>query len=297
MIDTYFCSYRSEQLEERLKNRILENRERRIHVSRRRVQLWAIEMTTEDEGDFKASNGWLDKFLKRNGFSLRKRTTVCQRTPDEYIPKLVSFVYHLGEVRNNGKFPDEYVYVMDELSLWLEPLSETTINVKGDKNVPILSSGSEKMRITVALTAKANEKKLKPFVIIPRKRPVKELEENRDILFAYSSKSWMDDSLTEKYLKSVIGAFSFGRHLIIWDTFSCHKSERTKKVLKEMRMDSVIVPSGCTGLIQAPDVSWNRSFKANLQKRYDDFAHLNGNENGKLPKPSFSTVSQWIIES
>ena len=163
MIDTYSCSYTSEQLKERLKNRIQEHREKRSHISRRRVQLWATEMTNEDERDFKASNGWLDKFLKRNGFSLRKRTTVCQRTPDEYIPKLVSFVYHLGEVRKNGKYPDKNVYVMDELSLWLEPLSETTISVKGDKNIPILSSGSEKMRITVVLTAKANGKKLKPF--------------------------------------------------------------------------------------------------------------------------------------
>ena len=34
-----------------------------------------------------------------------------------------------------------------------------------------------------------------------------------------------------------------------------------------------------------------------MRKRYDDFALLNGSENEKLPKPSFLTVSQWIVGS
>ena len=183
---------------------------------------------------------------------------------------------------------------MDELSLWMEPVSETTVNLKGEKSVPILSSGKEKMRLTVILTARASGKKVKPFVIIPRKRPIKELEAMTDLHFGYSSKSWMNDGMTEKYLKSVIGSFAFARRCIIWDSFYCHKSSATKKVLKQMRMDAIIVPSGCTGLIQAPDVSWNKSFKANVRKEYENFISVNGDN---IPKPSFSTVAGWISQS
>ena len=31
------------------------------------------------QGSFMASQGWLDKFMKRNGLSLRRRTTVAQK--------------------------------------------------------------------------------------------------------------------------------------------------------------------------------------------------------------------------
>lgn len=110
----------------------------------------------------------------------------------------------------------------------------------------------------------------------------------------------MNDEMTERYMKSVVGPFSFTRRLIIWDSFSCHKSANTKKALKQMRMDKIIVPSGCTGLIQASDVSWNKSFKANVQREYDNFvirSTTDMTETGKFPKLSFTTSSRWIARS
>ena len=116
---------RSEELEERLRNRILQHRERRMHVSRRRVQLWAKEMTNHPE--FKASNGWLDKFLKRNGFSQRKRTTVAQQTPKECIQKLVSYICYLGDVRKRGKYIDDTMSWMNYLFGWSQFLKLLSI--------------------------------------------------------------------------------------------------------------------------------------------------------------------------
>lgn len=64
---------------------------------------------------------------------------------------------------------------MDELSLWMESLAESTVHLKGEKSIPIASSSHEKLRITVGLRVKANGK-MRPFVVIPRKQPVKEIE-------------------------------------------------------------------------------------------------------------------------
>ena len=44
--------------------------------------------------DFRASRGWLEKFMKRHGFSLRRRTTVSQRLPKDLVPKVTMYVYH-----------------------------------------------------------------------------------------------------------------------------------------------------------------------------------------------------------
>ncbi|KAH8026659.1 hypothetical protein HPB51_023677 [Rhipicephalus microplus] len=39
-------------------------------------------------GDFKAGAGWVRRFLKRKGLSFRRRTTLCQRLPEDYTDKV-----------------------------------------------------------------------------------------------------------------------------------------------------------------------------------------------------------------
>ena len=86
---------KDEDMEETLLNWILEMRDQNLRVSRRTVQVQAKAFASEE--GFKASRGWLEKFLKRNGLSLRCKTTVCQSAPSDGIPKLVSFVTHLSQ--------------------------------------------------------------------------------------------------------------------------------------------------------------------------------------------------------
>ena len=42
--------------------------------------------------DFRASRGWLEKFMKRHGFSLRRRTTVSQRLLKDLVPKVTMII-------------------------------------------------------------------------------------------------------------------------------------------------------------------------------------------------------------
>ena len=44
-----------------------------------------------------------------------------------------------------------------------------------------------------------------------------------------------------------------------------------RKDLKEMNLDSVIIPGGCTKYIQASDACWNKPFKARMTKLYDQW--------------------------
>jgi phage terminase large subunit-like protein len=75
----------------------------------------------------------------------------------------------------------------------------------------------------------------------------------------WAGTTWMNDSLTADYLKRVIGgAGPFGKErMLIWDAFSSHKSESTKKVLKGLKLESAIIPGGCTKYIQASSQSSN----------------------------------------
>lgn len=50
------------------------------------------EMTDCRDENFNASRGWLERFLKRNHFSLRKRTTLAQSDARHSISKIVDFI-------------------------------------------------------------------------------------------------------------------------------------------------------------------------------------------------------------
>lgn len=60
----------------------------------------------------------------------------------------------------------------------------------------------------------------------------------------------MDDNLTLEYLKTILGQSLFGDRLLVWDSFRCHLSNSTKNMLKQLNIDTAVIPGGCTKFIQ-----------------------------------------------
>ena len=88
---------------------------------------------------------------------------------------------------------------------------------------------------------------------------------------ASSGNGWMNEEVTLRWINEVIGKFSFKKRLLPWDTYKCHMTDAVKKQLHDITVELVLVPSGCTKYIQAPDVSWNKPFKAHVTEQYDDW--------------------------
>ena len=84
----------------------------------------------------------------------------------------------------------------------------------------------------------------------------------------------MNDELTLDWVRSVLGkkcsGEEFTRRILAWDSFKCHVMETVKQELRMSKIDPLIVPGGCTKYIQAPDVVWNKPFKANVTEKYDE---------------------------
>jgi hypothetical protein len=108
------------------------------------------------------------------------------------------------------------------------------------------------MRITVMLTGRSDGFKCKPFVLLPRKRQIPEIQKKfgSKLHLVWCGKVWFDDELTAEYLKRVFGPFSFGKRLLVWDAFRCHLSKSTKKELKSNSIFTAVVPGGCTKFVQ-----------------------------------------------
>ena len=75
-----------ESMEEELFQWIVDLRTRHLRVSRRMIREQAKILGTK--AGFRASKGWLQLFMRRKSLSLRRKTTVCQRTPADIIHKL-----------------------------------------------------------------------------------------------------------------------------------------------------------------------------------------------------------------
>lgn len=128
----------------------------------------------------------------------------------------------------------------------------------------LLTTGHEKANVTVILAASADGRKKKPFVVLKGKghsKDVKALKERKDINIGLSENGWANDEIIREWLNYNFGDTSFLKRLLIWDAFRAHISDATKQVLKKKRLDQAVIPGGCTGLLQAPDVVWNKPFK------------------------------------
>ncbi len=241
--------------------------------------------------------------MDRNGFSLRRKTTQAQKLPADYIPKLVAFVIHVRQMRLAVEYPLSSIYACDETPVWVEVDTPTTIERTGSSEVSVRTFGGGKTRVSVMLTARADGKKLKPMVVLKRKKPLPELEQEfrRDLLISYQSKGWFDQKMTETFLERQIGQSMFGeRRLLVWDSYSCHISHTTKSKMAKMKIDSAVVPGGTTRYIQAPDVSWNKSFKSKYSQYYDEWTHTGERQftSGGNPKPPcWQLVCSWIRDA
>ena len=208
----------------------------------------------QNKGDFTASNGWIQKFMRRHGLSLRRKTTVSQKDPEQQVDKLVAYVLQARILSKRFSYQPFNIIAMDETAVWADMTSETTVESNGARTVCLKTTGHEKVKVSVCLAAKAG--KMKPMIVFGGgKREVKKLNEFRSkCVIASSGNAWMNEGLTLIWADKVLGKFSFVRRLLAWDSFSCHIMDSVKDKVKENNTDMVVVPGGCTKYIQASDV-------------------------------------------
>lgn len=132
-----------EDLEEHITTWIVAKREYRLRVSRNMIKLEAEKWMKENQPSitFHASDGWLQKYLRRNRFTLRRSTTVSQKQPEDCVTKVVRFLRYVWRHVENSKLSPSAIFAMDETPLWIEPCRGVTIDRIGAKDVPLKSTG------------------------------------------------------------------------------------------------------------------------------------------------------------
>ena len=284
---------------------IHERRERRLRVTYNEIRQHALQFSSQQDGEteFRASHGWLEKFLRRNGFSLRRKTTEGQKDPEQLVEKLVSFVLHVSRMRTTYNVNPENIFLMDECAVWFDSSGNTTVETTGRRTVGIKTTGHEKANVTVCLTVSASGQKLMPYIVFKGgSREAQRLDtvRPRRMFLSSSASGWFDQDVTLDYLRRVIPHLAFCRQMIVWDSFRCHISEATKTILRSRRILNVIIPGGCTGYVQVADVSLNKPLKESIRQRYHQWMASDDHTftaQGNMRAPSKEQLVQWVVES
>ena len=117
------------------------------------------------EISFVASNGWVNNFMRPYGCSLHRKTTTAQQDPERLIDKLVLYILHARRLSIKCKCPPSSIIKVDETSVWNGMVSNSRIAKQRAKSVCLKTTRHEKYMVSVCLAAKADETKLKPFVV------------------------------------------------------------------------------------------------------------------------------------
>lgn len=148
--------------------------------------------------------------------------------------------------------------------------------------IRITMAGNEKFSYSVMLCASAAGQKLPATVILARTRPLSKVEQDnhRHLALLYTGHggtTWFNEELTLQWLRNnfkacylllelkifaLLQAPLFAKHrMIIWDLFRAHRTPAVLAYARAQKCQMAFVPSGCTGLVQPADLSWNKPFK------------------------------------
>lgn len=151
------------------------------------------------------------------------------------IGKLVGYIMHVRRLKKQFDFKESSIIAMDETPVWNDMVSSTTVARTGEKDIPLKTTGHEKVRVSVCLAAKGDGTKLKPFIVfVGAKRESKSLHEElkRQCSVASSTNGWMNEDLTMRWINEIVGRFAFSKRLLAWDSFEAHLTDPVKNLLK-----------------------------------------------------------------
>ena len=302
------------EVEDKILQWFLEKRDLQLAVSTEMLKQQAKVAITKTNPGFKASDGWAQKFKRRHNLVMRARTSMAQKLPGDLESKVVSFRDQVRSVRSRTDIDYALLGTMDETPVFFDIVPGRTIEVRGRKTVQVRTTGAEKRHLTIVLSCTANGDILPPMIIFKgkTKRSIQGLEAPQGVMIAHQKKAWMDGEVMLQWLDGVWnkscrfnnpGAES----LLIMDSFSAHLTDPVAANLKKNKVHTVIIPGGCTSVLQPLDVSLNKPFKAILRHLWQLYMvekaeelekqRAEGNTPAskmKIPAPSKQTMVDWV---
>ncbi len=91
----------------------------------------------------------------------------------------------------------------------------------------------------------------------------------KGVVCTVQPKAWMDEKLMFEWITKVwIPYVGKNRALLCLDTFSAHLTEAVREEFARIGSKLLIIPGGCTSVLQPLDVSLNKPFKSYIRRQW-----------------------------
>lgn len=211
--------------------------------------------------EFKASEGWLSKFLKR--FNLTSQA-VCGELSKVNETTAVDWLSYFKTLKN--KFSPEDIFNVDETGLFFNLLPDRTYAVKGEK---CHGGENSKQRLTIVLDCNSTgTEKLRPWVIGKSKKP--RCFKNLDLTllpcdYSNQKNSWIDGPAFRKWLLKLNQSFIAKNRRILLTMDNCKPHDVTNLSLSNITVQ--FFSANTTSRLQPLDQGIISILKRNYRKQ------------------------------
>ena len=178
---------------------------------------------------------------------------------------------------------------LDETPIPFHFAADMTYNVRGEKTISTQAekSGWDKRQATVLLIINANgSQELIPLIVF-RGEPSNEggsiFEKEKDryhprVIVNFNEKAWNNGALFLQWITDelipIMKPTAIDPVLVAMDCVSFHKTPEVLETFKSNHCQVVMVPPGCTGILQPLDTHINKPFKAILSELVEEDTEL-----------------------
>ena len=233
---------------------------------------------------------------------IRCCTTLAQKPPKDYEDKLISFQRFIIGKRKQHDFELGHIGNADQTPLTFDIVTNSTVEEKGIKSVPVLTTRHDKDRFTVMLACLGDRTKLPPYVVFKWKTLWKKMTFPHGLVVRCQEKGWMNEELVKDWLNTVwskVGDLSRRKLMLVWDSFCAHLSAPIRRTLQSLNTECAIIPGGMTGILQPLDVCINKPFKDRLRVKWQEWMITEHTltASGCTRKADLNVICGWIKDA
>lgn len=210
--------------------------------------------------EFQCSDGWLDRFKKRNGITFR---AICGES--NAVPEIAVNDWLTNKLpRMLAAYEPKDVFNADEMGLFYRLTPEKTFAFKGES---CHGGKKSKERVTILVAANMDGSEKLPLLIIGKSANPRCFK-GKHIPAEYRSnaKAWMTSAIFSEWVLALDRKFSLqGRKvLLVVDNCSAHDPDVSRR-LHAIRLE--FLTPNCTSKLQPCDMGIIQNFKVHYRKR------------------------------